>query len=356
MTPRSFSLVAASAVLLLCATTGCKSQADANNLSASSASASGTAPAQEPPVNPANNALSPADALKAAQAQPGPHPADDAPPPATTGGFDGHRALEQVAKQVSFGPRPAGSPALKQLQAYLKSELTSYGCKFDVDDFQVDTPAGNKSMENILVKIPGERPGIILLGTHYDTKILENFVGADDAGSSTAVMLELARNLCPQKGRYQVWIAFFDGEEATKFEWSDDDSVYGSREMTAKLTNSGDLPKVKAFLLADLVGGKKAHFERDGASAPALVSEVWRVAAKLGYADVFVDIPTSIGGDDHFPFMKRKVPSVDVIDLNIADDVPYWHTANDTLDKISAKSLAITGHVFLETVKEMQSK
>src|SRR5277367_1104874 len=349
MTPRSFSLVAASAVLLLCATTGCKSQADANNLSASSASASGTAPAQEPPA-------SPADALRAAQAQPGPHPADDAPPPATTGGFDGHRALEQVAKQVSFGPRPAGSPALKQLQAYLKSELTSYGCKLDVDDFQVDTPAGNKSMENILVKIPGERPGIILLGTHYDTKILENFVGADDAGSSTAVMLELARNLCPQRGRYQVWIAFFDGEEATKFEWSDADSVYGSREMTARLANSGDLPKVKAFLLADLVGGKKAHFERDGASAPALVAEVWRVAARLGYADVFVDTPTSIGGDDHFPFMKRKVPSVDVIDLNIADDVPYWHTANDTLDRISAKSLAITGHVFLETVKEMQSK
>jgi glutaminyl-peptide cyclotransferase len=354
MTRTSFSLiatVAASAVLLLCAITGCKSQADANSMSASSASA-----AQTPSSSPANNTLSAADALKAAQAQPGPQPADDAPPPAATDGFDGHRALAHVAKQVSFGPRPAGSPALKQLQAYLKSELTSYGCKFDVDDFQVDTPAGNKSMENILVKIPGEKPGIILLGTHYDTKILEKFVGADDAGSSTAVMLELARNLCPQQGRYQVWIAFFDGEEATKFEWSDDDSVYGSREMTAKLANSGDLSKVKAFLLADLVGGKKAHFERDGASSPVLVAEVWRVAARLGYSNVFVDIPTSIGGDDHFPFMKRKVPSVDVIDLNIADDVPYWHTVNDTLDKISAKSLAVTGHVFLETIKEMQAK
>ncbi|MGA2421631.1 MAG: M28 family peptidase [Candidatus Acidiferrum sp.] len=356
MTGRSFSLVAACAALLFCATTGCKSQADGNGVAAGSApTSSSAAPAQTVSAIPANT-LSAAGALKAAQAQPGPQPADDAPPATATGGFDGHRALEQVAKQLSFGPRPAGSPALKQLQAYLKAELTSYGCKFDVDDFRVDTPAGNKSMENILVKIPGEKPGIILLGTHYDTKILENFVGADDAGSSTAVMLELARNLCPQKGRYQVWIAFFDGEEATKFEWSDDDSVYGSREMTAKLANSGDLPKVKAFLLADLVGGKKAHFERDGASTPALVAEVWREAAKLGYANVFVDTPTSIGGDDHFPFMKRKVPSVDVIDLNIADDVPYWHTANDTLDKISAKSLAITGHVFLETVKDMQSK
>src|SRR5271170_1261710 len=350
MTPRSFSLVAASAVLLLCATTGCKSQADANNLSASSASASGTAPAQEPPANPA-------DALRAAQAQPGPHPADDAPPPATTGGFDGHRALEQVAKQVSFGPRPAGSPALKQLQAYLKSELTSYGCKFDVDDFQVDTPAGNKSMENILVKIPGEKPGVILLGTHYDTKILENFVGADDAGSSTAVMLEIARNLCPHPGRYAVWIAFFDGEEATK-DWSDDDSVYGSREMVARLATSGDLPKVKAFLLADLVGGKKLHFKRDATSNQALVEQVWRVAHRLGYSDVFLNEAGSTGGDDHFPFVKRKVSSIDVIDLDVANDVPYWHNQDgtDTLDKISAKSLAISGHVFLETIKEMQAK
>jgi glutaminyl-peptide cyclotransferase len=341
----------AAAWLFLGATTGCKSQPESSSASANISSSS-----QSPPSTPANASLSAADALKAAQAQPGPQPADDAPPPSATGGFDGHRALQQVAKQVAFGPRPAGSPALRQLQAYIKSELTSYGCTFDVDDFHVDTPAGNKSMENILVKIPGEKPGIILLGTHYDTKILDGFVGADDGASSTAVMLELARNLCPQKGRYQVGIAFFDGEEATKFEWSDADSVYGSREMTARLANSGDLPKVKAFLLADLVGGKNAHFKRDGSSTAALVDQVWRVAARLGYTDVFVATSTSIGGDDHFPFTKRKVPSVDVIDLDVANDVPYWHTTNDTLDKISAKNLAITGHVFLETVKELQAK
>jgi glutaminyl-peptide cyclotransferase len=351
MTRSTLPLVAAVALLLLCATTGCKSRADSSDSSAKSASAS-----QTPAGAPSNTPLSAGDALKAMQSQPGLQPADNAPAPSATGGFDGHRALQQVAKQISFGPRPAGSPALKQLQAYLKSELTSYGCTLDVDDFQVQTPAGNKSMENLLVKIPGERPGIILLGTHYDTKILDGFVGADDGASSTAVMLELARNLCQQKGRYQVWIAFFDGEEATKFEWSDDDSVYGSREMTARLANSGDLPKVRAFLLADLVGGKNAHFKRDTASTPVLVAEVWRVAARLGYTDIFVETPTSIGGDDHFPFTKRHVPSVDVIDLDIANDVPYWHTTNDTLDKISAKSLAITGHVFLETVKELQAK
>jgi Zn-dependent M28 family amino/carboxypeptidase len=221
----------------------------------------------------------------------------------------------------------------------------------------VDTPIGRKSMENILVKIPGEKPGIILLGTHYDTKIAPEFVGAFDGAASTAVMLEIARNLCLHPGRYNVWIAFFDGEEATK-EWSDDDSVYGSREMSARLSNSGDLPKVKAFLLADLVGSKTAHYKRDSASTAWLVDLVWKVASRLGYKDVFVDGITTMGGDDDFPFMKRKVPSIDVFDFDIVNDVPYWHNQNgtDTLDKISARILAITGHVFLETIKELQAK
>jgi glutaminyl-peptide cyclotransferase len=340
------------AALLLSANGGCKPPGDDSSASANSTTAS------QAVAVPSNAELSAADALKAAMARPGPQPDDNAPAATATDGFDGHHALELVAKQVAFGPRPADSPALRQLQAYLKAELGSYGCKFEVDDFQVDTPVGHKAMENILVKIPGDKPGIILLGTHYDTKILPDFVGADDAGSSTAVMLEIARNLCPHPGRYQVWIAFLDGEEATKLEWSDDDSVYGSREMAARLATSGDLSRVKGFLLADLVGGKKLHFKRDGASTPALVDEVWRVAGKLGYSDVFLKESSSIGGDDHFPFMKRKVPSVDVIDLDVANDVPYWHnqTGTDTLDKISARSLAITGHVFLETVKDLQAR
>src|SRR5229473_257465 len=149
-----------------------------------------------------------------------PQATDDAPPPEKTGVFDGKRAFAHVAKQVSFGPRPSGSQALMHLQDYLQSELKSYGCSVETDSFGADTPVGRLSMKNILVKIPGDQPGIILLGTHYDTLLMDNFVGADDAGSSTAVMLELARLLCPQHGKYAVWIAFFDGEEAMKH-WSD---------------------------------------------------------------------------------------------------------------------------------------
>jgi glutaminyl-peptide cyclotransferase len=286
---------------------------------------------------------------KAAAAPPA---ADDAPSPEKTGGFDGKRAFAHVAKQVNFGPHPSSSPAIAQVQEYLLSELKSYGCAVETDAFSADTPVGRLPMKNFLVKIPGEKPGVLLLGTHYDTLLMENFVGADDAGSSTALMLELARLLCPQHGKYAVWIAFFDGEEAMK-KWSDTDSRYGSRQMAARLSTSGDIKKVRAFLLADIVGGRNAQFLRESSSTPALVDLVWSTAANLGYTNLFQNGNTS-AEDDHDSFMKRGVPAVDVIGDFVNNG--YWHTPQDTLDKISAKTLAIVGHVFLESIKQLQSK
>jgi len=286
-----------------------------------------------------------------------PQTADDALPASQTGGFDGKRAFALVAKQVSFGPRPSGSPAIAKLQDFLYSELKSYGCNVEADSFSADTPAGRLPMKNLLVKIPGDKPGIILLGTHYDTKRLDNFVGADDAGSSTGVMLELARLLCAQHFKYAVWIAFFDAEEAVNKEWKDPDNCYGSRQLAARLASSGDLPKVKAFLLADIVGGRKPHFRRESYSTKWLVELVWSLAKKLGYGNIFVDEPSQVE-DDHQSFLRRNVPSADVIDLDNGPDgdVYYWHTPQDSLDKISARTLGIVGHVFLESVKQLQSK
>jgi len=281
-----------------------------------------------------------------------PQTADDAPPPEKTSGFDGKRAFAHVAKQVSFGPHPSGSPAITKVQDYLLAELKSYGCFVETDSFGADTPIGRLNMKNILVKIPGEKPGVILLGTHYDTLLMDNFVGADDAGSSTAVMLELARLLCPQKGKFAVWIAFFDGEEAMK-RWSDTDSRYGSRQMAARFSSSGDIKKIRAFLLADIVGGRKARFLRESTSTPALVDLIWNTAAKLGYSALFLNEGSS-AEDDHDSFLKRDVPSVDVI--GDFTNNGYWHTPQDSLDKISAKTLAIVGHVFLESVKQLQAK
>lgn len=329
--------LALGATLLLASAFGCKSQdpAPKNTVAAN---------ATQPPF------------MSAVAGNP-PAQAEDALPPEKTGGFDGQRAYQQVAKQLSFGPRPAGSPAIVKLQEYLESELKSYGCAVETDSFSADTPAGRLPMKNILVKIPGQKPGILLLGTHYDTKRIPDFVGADDAGSSTAVMLEIVRLLCAQKepGKYAVWIAFFDAEEAVNFEWQDPDNRYGSRQMAAQLAVSGDLPKIKAFILADIVGGKNPHFKRDGESTKWLKDLVWDVAERLGYGKIFVKETTDFGGDDHYSFTARKVPSVDIMDLDF-NDVPYWHKTDDTLDKISARTLGIVGHTILASIAELQQK
>jgi glutaminyl-peptide cyclotransferase len=277
-------------------------------------------------------------------------PDADTPAPESVDGFDGRLAFEDVSRQVGFGARPSGSTAITQAQDYLLSQLKAAGCSAETDAFNAQTPAGVVPMKNILVKIPGDRPGILMLGTHYDTKRLDLFVGADDGASSTAVMLEIARQLCAQPQHHPVWIAFFDGEEAIG-EWSDTDSRYGSREMAAKLAMSGDLKKIQAFLLADIVGSRMLRFKRELNSTKPLTDMVWNTAARLGYSGIFVNEGMAIE-DDHLSFLKRGVPCVDVIDL----EIPYWHTPQDTLDKISAKSLAITGHVFLETIKQLQAK
>jgi len=280
-----------------------------------------------------------------------PQPADDAPPASQTGGFDGSKALAHVARLTAIGTRQAGTPGIVKAQDYILAELKSYGCAIDTDDFHADTPAGSLPMKNIVAKIPGARPDIVLLATHYDTKRLDNFVGADDGGSSTGLMLELARILCAQPGKDTVWIAFFDGEEAVNWQWQDPDNRYGSRQMAASMAAAGDLKRIKAFLLADIVGSKDLRIRRESFSTKWLTNLVWDTAKRLGYSKIFVGDSSPIE-DDHQSFLTRGVPCVDVIDL----EIPYWHTTQDTLDKLSARSLAIVGHVFLESVHELQRK
>ena len=280
---------------------------------------------------------------------------DKAPPASQTGGFDGARAYDYTAKLVSFGPRPPATDAIHRTQDYLRMQLRSFGCAIDEDDFHSQTPVGSVEMKNLIAKIPGEGPGIILLLTHYDTARIDNFVGADDGGSSTGLMLEMARLLCTEKKQpNSVWIAFLDGEEAL-LKWSDTDSVYGSRELAARLAVSGDLKRVRAVILADMIGQKDLQIPRESQSTRWLTDLVWNTAARLGYQDVFISKETAID-DDHGPFLARNVPAVDIIEYEGYVTLGYWHTPKDTLDKISPKSIAIAGHVILESVAALQQK
>jgi hypothetical protein len=284
---------------------------------------------------------------------------DAAPPASETGGFDGQKAYEHVAKLVAFGPHPPASDAIHGVQNYIRSQLKSFGCATDEDAFNAQTPIGTLEMDNIVAKVPGSGQGIVLLLTHYDTLRLDNFVGAEDSGSSTGLMLEMARILCSQPKRTNaVWIAFLDGEEAQvvtdgQAQWSGADSVYGSRELAARLAVSGDLQKIKAVILGDMIGQKDLHILRESDSTKRLTDLVWNTAARLGYKDTFLSGQIQIS-DDHDPFLKRGVPATDIIDFAGYKD--YWHTPQDTLDKISPRSLAIVGHVILESVAELQKR
>jgi glutaminyl-peptide cyclotransferase len=313
-------------------------------------------------------ASSPATAQTAAsQVEPTIAPGDQAPPPSQTGGFDGQKAYDFTAKLVSFGPRPPASEAIRHTQDYIVETLKGFGCAVESDDFHAPTPLGDLAMKNIVVKVPGTGQGIVLLLTHYDTVRLDNFVGADDGGSSSGLLLEMARVLCSAttKQPNAVWIAFLDGEEdqmnftsaeQAKTVWNDPDTTYGSRELAARMSVSGDIKKVRAVILADMIGQKNLRVQPEANSTKWLADLVWKTAGRLHQENIFD--PKEEGGvtDDHGPFLKRGVPAVDIIVADWATNYPYWHTTEDTMDKLSPKSFAVVGYVILESVAALQQK
>jgi glutaminyl-peptide cyclotransferase len=284
-------------------------------------------------------------------------PSEVAPPADQTGGFDGAKAFDHVARIVAYGPRPPASDGIRQVQNYIIAQLKASGCEVDQDDFHASTPTGPVVMKNIVAKAPGTGQGIILLLTHYDSLgSVKDFVGAEDSASSTGMMLELARLLCATKGPNSVWMAFLDGEEAF-IDWNkDNDHTYGSRELAARMAVSGDLKRVKAAILTDMIGQYGLQIPKESNSTKWLADLVWKTADRLGYKSIFVS--REVGGidDDHQSFLSRNVPSVDVIDLNDYISEGYWHTPQDSLDKVSPRNVAIVGYVVLESVAELQKK
>ena len=274
-----------------------------------------------------------------------------APAPEKTGGFDGQHAFKHVSDLVAIGPRTAGTDGNHRAQDYIIGQLNAFNCPVDPDTFHNPTPVGDVEMRNIVAKIPGTSPDIVLFLTHYDTKLIPNFVGADDGGSSTGVMLEFARLLCARKNQLTVWIAFLDGEEAFNRDWKDPDNTYGSRELAARMAVSGDLKRVKAVLLADMIGSRDLRIKRETNSTSWLTDMVWSTASRLGYGDIFVSSATAVE-DDHISFLRRGVPAVDLIDM----EIPYWHTPQDTLDKLSPASLAVVGHVLIAVMPQLEQK
>ncbi len=279
--------------------------------------------------------------------------------------FSGERAFNHVKTQVEFGPRPAGSAALEKTREYLIKELKSYGLKVALDEFTPTTPQGKVKMKNIIAELPGESPNFIAIASHYDTKPYKEFtfVGANDGGSSTGALLEIARVMAADKTKrkFTYQFVFFDGEEAFCAEWSEclngKDHTYGSSHMVERLRAAKQLEQIKALVLLDMIGDKDLTIPREQNSTGWLVEAIWGTAAELGHRKQFPSRPFSVGDDDYMRFLEAGVPAVDIIDFEYGGPAnPYWHTKEDTLDKVSAQSLKVVGDVVLLSLPKIEAQ
>ena len=295
-------------------------------------------------------------------------PTKPAPEPAQTPGFDSSRAWEHLRQMVSLGPRPAGSSALRETRAYITRQLAAHGLTVQEQPFSATTPNGTVEMVNLIVRLPGKRPDKILITGHYDTKLFKEFafVGANDAGSSGAFLVELARALKDRPREFTYELVWFDGEEAVCTNWDDcgesrldawtpakpgnPDNTYGSRHYVVTAMKTG-IKSLRAMILVDMIGERGALFQREMNSTDWLKDIIWGTAKELGHGKTFADTEYAID-DDHVPFLRASVPSVDIIDLEYS----AWHTKDDTLDKLAARSLQIVGDVVLASLPKIEKR
>lgn len=273
---------------------------------------------------------------------------------ALAGDFSGASALEFTAKMVSFGPRPPGSAAIRKLQHYIVTQLKTYRCEVSEDAFTAQTPVGPVNMKNIIARFPGKSGRAIAFSGHYDTKVFRGFrfVGANDGGASAGFLLEMARVLAGKPRKDDVYLVWFDGEEAFG-EWSATDGIYGSRHLAGKWSQDGTAQRLMALINVDMIGDKDLEIRQEMNSAASVRRLVWQTAADLGYSRYFPNTQISIE-DDHMPFVRIGAPAIDLIDFSYGPDHSWWHTDKDTLDKLSARSLQIVGDVLLEVLRRLE--
>jgi glutaminyl-peptide cyclotransferase len=268
----------------------------------------------------------------------------------------GNRALAEVRRLVSFSPRDAGTDGGARAAAHIASRLRALGLDTRVDEFVDGTPRGEMTFRNVLGRIPGRGRGSIIIGAHFDTKSgIEGFTGANDSGSGVGLLIELARILQDSPtGSAGILLAFFDGEECLR-EYGPGDGLHGSRRLARTLVAEGQVEAILGVVILDMVGDRRLGLSLPGNSDPELVEELLKLAGDQG--DIALKIGPSMT-DDHVPFLDRGIPAVDLIDFEYgsrpgAND--YWHTAEDSLDKLSAESLAAVGRLVIRLVDRLQA-
>ena len=272
------------------------------------------------------------------------------PPDAVSREFSGQRAFDHVSKLVDFGPRPSGSQELEESRKYIEDQLRAVGWVVERQTFTDPTPHGPIVFSNLIAHPSGVRSddARAIVCTHYDTKWFDTlrFVGADDGGSGTGALIELARAL----GKYpalarRVELVFFDGEEAIRefrVEAPPYDGLYGSRHYAHALSAAGRAKEFKLGVLWDMMGKRNVTITLPTDSPPKLAQGIFAASDALGTRDHFGYFHGNIL-DDHYDLNHLGIPTIDLIDF----DFPAWHTPADTLDKISADSLSVVGQATL---------
>ena len=272
---------------------------------------------------------------------------------AASRGFDSARAFDHLRALVAIGPRPPGSAGIQQARTYITGQLKTLGLSPTEQAFDAQTPVGTMKMANVIVRLPGKRPERLIIAGHYDTKLFREFrfVGASDGGSSAAMLLELARVLKDRENPLTIELVFFDGEEALLPDWGGTDHTYGSRHYVATAKKDGSLAGVKGMILLDMVGDRSLTIRKETRSTPWMTTILWNTARRLGHSAAFLDTSRPVE-DDHVAFLDAGIPAVNVIDF----DYPQWHTADDNLDAVSARSLQIVGDVIVESLPKIVAK
>lgn len=269
----------------------------------------------------------------------------------------GQHALDWTQRAVELGPRPPGSEAHRKLQSLIIEELKAQEAEVVEEEFTARTPKGPVPMNNIIGKFDGGSGRIVVISGHYDTydRPGMHFVGANDAGSSTGFLLAMAKWLNENSHQDEVWLAFFDGEESF-IRWNGSDHTYGSRYLANRWHETGVARKITAIINVDMIGDADLSLIYDQNSTAWLRDEIWRVAHELGYEKQFPWGPPGFIEDDHVPFVQHGYNAVDLIDLQYGLLNRYWHTEDDTLDKLSPQSFAVVLHVVTESLRRLGDK
>jgi len=292
-----------------------------------------------------------------------PEPAD-APRPAPElhiEQYDGSNALNEVSSFIAISPRVAGTEGMKSAAEYIEGRLSDIGLSPEITLFHNDTPAGRIALRNVSARLPGKRDDLLILLSHTDTKagVSPDFTGANDSGSSTGLLIALAEHLKRNSAAldYSILFAFVDGEEC-RYRYGPRDGLHGSRHLAGSIAASTEKRRILGVIVVDMIGDRDLNIEIPPNGSAHLTAAILDAARKQKATRYFSRGRNSIL-DDHQPFIEAGIPAIDIIDFAYGAAPGrnnYWHTPEDSIDKLSAESLRITGRTILQFLADLNPR